>query len=243
MKQIIVTVFVVAQSYIMVAQNDAQKEAEVRAMEQVEAQALVQKDTATLRKIWAPDFMVNAPLNAVFIGGQVELVAAGIISYSSFIRTIEHVMVLKDVVITMGSETVVPSGFDPMAGQTVLRRYSNIWIKDKGNWILKARHANNICPAPASSATSSIRQNEVSPNEMTIRVGNNPASHQFELYIQNMPSKASLHVFDNNGRLIETMEIPNGNKVVSMGANYRSGLYFAKITGGGNTQVVKLVKL
>jgi hypothetical protein len=58
-----------------------------------------------------------------------------------------------------------------------------------------------------------------------------------------MPSKASLHVFDNNGRLIDTMEIPNGSKVVSIGANYRSGLYFAQITGGGNTRVVKLVKL
>jgi len=243
MKQIILTVFVVAQSLILVAQNDAQKEAEVRAMEQVEAQALVQKDTATLRKIWAPDFMVNAPLNAVFIGGQVEFVAAGIISYSSFIRSIENVMVLKDVVITMGSETVVPSGFDPMAGQTIQRRYSNIWIKDKGKWILKARHANNICPAPASSATSSTQPNEVSPNDMTVNVGNNPASHQFELYIRNITSKGNLRVFDCNGRLIDTMEIPNGNKVVSIGANYRSGLYFAQITGGGKTRVVKLVKL
>jgi hypothetical protein len=243
MKKIILTAIVAVQCLVLLAQNDAQKEAEVRAMEQVETQALVQKDTTTLRKIWAPDFMVNAPLNAVFIGGQVELVAAGIISYSSFIRTIEHVMVLKDVVITMGSETVVPSGFDPMAGQTIQRRYSNIWIKDKGNWILKARHANNICAEPVSSRTSSIIQNEIPANNMTVKVGNNPASHQFDLYIQSTAPKASLRVFDNSGRLIEILEIKNDNKAVPVGANYRSGLYFAQITSGGNTRVVKLVKL
>jgi len=78
---------------------------------------------------------------------------------------------------------------------------------------------------------------------MTVNVGNNPASHQFELYIRNITSKGNLRVFDCNGRLIDTMEIPNGNKVVSIGANYRSGLYFAQITGGGKTRVVKLVKL
>ena len=243
MKKLILTAIVAVQNLVLIAQNDAQKEAEVRAMEQVEVQALLQKDTVTLKKIWAPDFMVNSPFNMVFIGGQVGLVSAGIISYISFIRNIEHVMVLKDVVITMGSETVIPSGLDPMAGQTIQRRYSNIWIKEKGSWIMVARHANNICPAAVSSRSSSTIQNEKQPNDMTVKVRNNPASHQFELYIQSTASKASLRVIDTNGRLIETMEIPNGNKVVPLGASYRSGLYFAEIMSGGNIRVVKLVKL
>lgn len=243
MKKIILTAIVAVQNLVLIAQNDAQKEAEVRAMEQVEVQALLQKDTVTLKLIWSPDFMVNSPFNMVFIGGQVGLVSAGIISYTSFIRNIEHVMVLKDVVITMGNETVIPSGLDPMAGQTIQRRYSNIWIKEKGNWILVARHANNICPAVVTSRSSPTIQNEVQANDMTVKVRNNPAHHQFELYIQSTASKASLRVIDSNGRLIETMEIPNGSKTVPLGANYRSGLYFAEIISGGNTRVVKLVKL
>jgi hypothetical protein len=243
MKKFILTAIVAVQNFVLIAQTDAQKEAEVRAMEQVEVLALLQKDTVTLKKIWAPDFMVNSPFNMVFIGGQVGLVSADIISYTSFIRNIEHVMVLKDVVITMGSETVIPSGLDPMAGQTIQRRYSNIWIKEKGNWILMARHANNICPAAVTSHSSPTIQNEVQANDMTVKVRNNPASHQFELDIRSTVSKASLRVIDSNGRLIETMEIPNGIKTVSLGAHYRSGLYFAEIMSGGNTRVVKLVKL
>ena len=50
MKKIILTAIVVVQSLALVAQNDAQKEAEVRAMEQQEVQALLQKDTVTLKK-------------------------------------------------------------------------------------------------------------------------------------------------------------------------------------------------
>lgn len=243
MKKTILTAMVAVQSLVLIAQNDSQKEDDVRAIEQVEVQALLQKDTVTLKKIWAPGFMVNSPFNMVFIGGQVGLVSAGIISYTSFIRNIEHVMVLKDAVITMGSEIVIPSGLDPMAGQTIQRRYSNIWIKEKSNWILVARHANNICPAVVTSRSSPIIQSEVHANDMTVKVLNNPASHQFELRIQSTASKASLRVIDSNGRLIETMEIPNGIKNVLMGANYRSGLYFAEIMSGGNTRVVKLVKL
>ena len=243
MKKIILTAIVFVQSLALIAQKDAQKEAEVRAMEQQEVQALLQKDTTALKKIWAPDFMVNSPLNMVFIGGQVGLVSAGIISYSSFIRNIEHVMVLRDVVITMGSETVVPSGLDPMAGQTIQRRYTNIWMKEKGNWIMVARHANNICTTAFTSRSSPTIQNELQTNNLTVKVRNNPAHHEFELYIESLVSKASLRITDINGRLIERMQIPNGTKTVPIGANYRSGIYFAEITGGGYSRVVKLVKL
>lgn len=243
MKKIILTAIVVVQSLALVAQNDAQKEAEVRAMEQQEVQALLQKDTVTLKKIWAPDFMVNSPFNMVFMGGQVGLVSAGIISYSSFIRNIEEVMVLKDVVITMGSETVIPSGLDPMAGQTIQRRYTNIWVKEKGDWILVARHANNICPIAIMSRTSPTIQNELQANGLAVKVRNNPAQHQFELSIESMVSKISVRITDSNGRLIERIEVSNGTKVIPIGANYRIGIYFAEISGGGYSRVVKLVKL
>ncbi len=47
-------------------------------------------------------------------------------------------------VIVMGRETLVPNANSPQAGQTVRRRYTNIWIKRNGKWLLTARHASVI---------------------------------------------------------------------------------------------------
>ena len=242
MKKITHIAFLLVQSTLLFGQNEQQKEAEVRAMEVVEAQALLQKDIPTLRKVWAAEFMVNAPINIVAIGGQVELVIAGIISYSSFTRHIEQVQVLKDVVITMGSETVVPSGLDPLAGQTIQRRYTNIWMKEKGNWILVARHANNICPAVTNSVSS--RENiESMANGMSVKVQNNPTHHHFDLHVGSTDQKVNINITDNNGRLIERLEMAQGANTISIGENYRSGIYFVQITNGKITKTLKLVKL
>lgn len=174
MKKSILIAAVLVSSFVVFAQNEQQKEAEVRAMENAEAQALLQKDIKALQKIWAPGFVVNSPANAVFVGGQIEKVKDGTISYSSFTRNTENVLVLKEVVITMGREVLVPSGSAAMAGQTVNRRFTNIWAKDKGNWMLIARHANVICePAKTSTSLSidgsnSFRQVAVVPGLSTL---------------------------------------------------------------------------
>ena len=244
MKKIIVIVISLVNSFAGFTQNEQQKEAEIREMEVAEAQALLQKDIATLRKIWSPGFMVNAPLNAVFIGGQVELVAAGILSYTSFIRTVEHVLVLKDVVITMGSETVIPSGADPRAGETINRRYTNIWVKEKGNWVLQARHANDICPSltGAASILPDARQRTMMPPTISIR--NNPASTYFDLvFFKWAGEKISINIVDHAGRSIERLQVPNKNQRIRIGEHYRTGIYFAEITNGIDKRTVKLVKL
>ncbi len=100
-----------------------------------------------LDKIWAEDFTVNSPRNEIAKGRAevVKLVRAGIIKYSSFVREIETIMFHGNTVIVMGLETVKPIGNAPLAGQTVRRRFTNIWMKKKGKWLLTARHANVIC--------------------------------------------------------------------------------------------------
>ena len=45
----------------------------------------------------------------------------------------------------MGRETIVHAGAAPGAGQTVRRRYTNVWMKHKGRWLLAVRHANVVC--------------------------------------------------------------------------------------------------
>jgi hypothetical protein len=242
MKKITLISYFLVQCFVLFAQNEQQKEADVRAMEVVEAQALLQKDIPTLQKVWASNFMVNAPINMVFIGGQIDLVRAGILSYRAFTRNIEHVMVLKDVVITMGSETVVPSGLDPKAGQTIHRRYTNIWSKEKGIWILVARHANDICSA-SIDLSSSQKLDELAVNFMNVKVRNNPTRHQFEIQFESPRQNVIIGITDNNGRLIERRTIPAGTSIIKIGGNYRRGTYFAHFNDGLNSKTVTLIKL
>lgn len=132
---------------ILQAQN-ASIESEIRNLETEEHQAVLKKDTATLHKIWGHDLIVNAAMNRV-VQATTNVSDRPVISqmsYSSFTREIEHIQVKGDVVFSMGSEVVVPVGNVPNAGQTVKRRYTNIWMKENGSWKLVARHANVICP-------------------------------------------------------------------------------------------------
>ena len=64
---------------------------------------------------------------------------------TSFSRETEQVIVRGDIVFAMGSETVVPAEDQLKPGQTIKRRYTNIWMKKEGMWKLVARHASVIC--------------------------------------------------------------------------------------------------
>jgi hypothetical protein len=48
-------------------------------------------------------------------------------------------------VVVMGRETLTPAGNAPGAGQTIRRRYTNVWMKNRGKWLLTVRHAHIIC--------------------------------------------------------------------------------------------------
>jgi ketosteroid isomerase-like protein len=127
--------------------NDA-LEQEIRKLDMAEADAVLRGDLPALEKIWLEEYTVNAP-NSQVANGRAEVLKifrAGIATYSSFVREIESVVFHKDTAIVMGLETVKPIGNAPLAGQTVRRRFTNIWMKKKGKWLLAARHANVICP-------------------------------------------------------------------------------------------------
>jgi ketosteroid isomerase-like protein len=125
------------------APSGATVEREIRRLDQMEADAVLRGDFATLDRLWAKDFTVNTPQNDVSDGTRGR-VLVGKISYTSFVRVAEAVLVRGDVVIVMGHETVVPKAPTPNAGKTLQRRYTNIWLKRDGEWHLGARHANVI---------------------------------------------------------------------------------------------------
>jgi ketosteroid isomerase-like protein len=120
-------------------------ETEIRILEEKHVQAILQKDSAALRKIWPQDFMVNSPRNTVAKGGQIERVMSGSLAYTTYKFEMEQILIREGVVITMGNETVVPVMGNPKGGQTIKRRYTHFWQKVNGNWLLMARHANEIC--------------------------------------------------------------------------------------------------
>ena len=145
MKKIIVVLALTINAYTLFAQSD-KIEREIRTLEEKEHKAMLKREIETLKNIWATDFIVNTPVNKVSLSSQelFDLIKAGVFNYSSFTRNIEQVFIKGNLAITMGSEAVVPQGNTPRSGQTVNRRYTNIWMRDNDGWKLTARHANEI---------------------------------------------------------------------------------------------------
>jgi len=121
-------------------------EAEIRQLEQMEVQAILKKDTAMLTKLWDKNYVVNSPDNVIVLPGKTA-VDRPVLKRSRifFSREVERIIVRGNTVFSMGNETVVPEGDQTQSGQTVKRRYTNIWMKQEGQWKLVARHANIIC--------------------------------------------------------------------------------------------------
>ena len=125
------------------------EEATVRALDDQERAAVLARDREALARLWAEDLAVNSPANEIRRGRQavLDLVERGVMHYASFERQVEFLRVDGDLAIVMGAETIQPIGDAPLAGQTVRRRFTNIWRKENGTWRLVARHA-NVAPTP-----------------------------------------------------------------------------------------------
>jgi len=128
---------------VSLAQED--KELEIRKLENIEGEAWVKKDSMTLFKLFAPELVVNSPLNNVInLAILKKLIRAGKVDISSCEKKIEKVSFIKDMVVVMGSDIVKPQGAMDNAGKTVTRRYTDIWIYDGAGWRLTIRQATII---------------------------------------------------------------------------------------------------
>lgn len=116
----------------------------IRALEEQERVAVLNRDVNALERLWSERMMVNAPGNKVSPSRDVPLgmVQSGAIHYTLFERTIEALRIDGDMAIVMGAEVIQPTGQAPQAGRTVRRRFSHIWTRDGETWRLVARHAN-----------------------------------------------------------------------------------------------------
>jgi len=144
---LVLAIAVAAPSLVLGADPSAVGDIEttVRKLDLAEADAVLRGDFAAVEKLWAPDMTVNNPFNQV-VKANSGRVRTGAVTYSSFVRNAESIQVHGDTVFVMGNEVVMPSGKSAGAGTTIRRRYTNIWMKRDGAWLLTARHANVICP-------------------------------------------------------------------------------------------------
>jgi ketosteroid isomerase-like protein len=145
MKKLVITIPSLLIFFYGFSQNE-KIEKEIRLLEEKRIAAFLKKDTATLLKIWSPDYVVNRPVGRVSTGADaLELVLTDSLSFRSYKFDIEKITVKNNFVITMGNDTIEPSGKNRNAGKTLKRRFTHIWTKEDGNWRLLARHANILC--------------------------------------------------------------------------------------------------
>jgi ketosteroid isomerase-like protein len=122
----------------------------IRSLEEQEVIAVLNQDVAALERLMSDGYIVNNPQNGITPDreGVLDRVRKGLIRYASFDRHIEAIRIDGDVAIVMGLEVVVPKGAAPRAGETVRRRYTNIWKRSGSGWKSIARHANVMAGAP-----------------------------------------------------------------------------------------------
>lgn len=143
-----ITTYVTAQT----APPNSVVEARIRALDNEERLAALNQDLPALERLWSEHFIVNAPSNQILPNRKAVLdwFRQGMTTRSSYERVIEQIRVDGDIAIVMGEEILTPTANAPHAGQTVRRRFTNIWKKEGEAWRLWARHANWI-PVPAAN--------------------------------------------------------------------------------------------
>jgi len=130
---------------VVTATAQSALEREIRRLDQLEAQATIRGDTAMLKRLWSPDYVVNNPANVVVNVQQIrQLMKEGKIDYGRFSRVIEKVTISNDVAVAMGYEIVEPQAHTDNAGQKVTRRYTDVWQKRASGWQIIARQATII---------------------------------------------------------------------------------------------------
>jgi hypothetical protein len=144
MKSILLTTIAMIYTIAFLNAQGNSVENEIRKLDKAEAEAVVKHDTTTLESLWADDFTVNTPYGSIGTrkrGDRINLY------YSKLERNIEKLIVYNDsLVLTMGNEVVNRKPPMTLAGQTLTRRYTHLWMKRSSNWQLMARHANFILP-------------------------------------------------------------------------------------------------
>lgn len=87
--------------------------------------------------------VVNSPFNTVADRDEAgRRFASGMLAYRCLVRTIEYAAPRGDSeVVLMGEEVYEPRAGHPLAGRTVRRRFTDLWVLQDGQWQIALRQA------------------------------------------------------------------------------------------------------
>ena len=110
-------------------------------------------DVVGLERLAHPNLRINAPGGRVLRRAQfLANMQSGEIAAERFDRTPEDVSISGNIAVVMGGEVFTP-GANSELGRTfgarpLQRRYTNVYIWQRGRWLWLARHANVVTPVP-----------------------------------------------------------------------------------------------
>ena len=124
-------------------------EASLRAADAEQMRIIVEEDAKAQQAFMHPNYMLNGPANEIKRKPEVvAMLARGDIASDTFTRNVEGVAVTGNVGIVMGSEIVTPSPASKLGrlhpGKTLHRRYTNVFLWERGRWRLLARQASIV---------------------------------------------------------------------------------------------------
>jgi hypothetical protein len=127
-------------------------EANLRAADAEQMRIIVEGDAKAQQEFMHPNYIINAPANVV--RRKPELVAdlaRGAMGSDSFSRVIEGTAITGNVGIVMGREEVRPTATSNLGklhpGQTLQRRFTNVFLWEDGKWRFLARQASVVSPS------------------------------------------------------------------------------------------------
>jgi hypothetical protein len=126
---------------VISAFGQSKLETQITNLENQEKEAVIKGDTLVLYKLWSPNYVTNGTSNSIItLKNMKDYYRAGNIDHSNFERNIEKITITKKVVVVMGNEVKVLE----KTGKIQTRRFTNIWTKSNGEWLLTARQATII---------------------------------------------------------------------------------------------------
>jgi hypothetical protein len=108
-------------------------ERQIIGLESEECNALLKRDTATLKRIWARDYSLDEPANRLVLGRN------PLPYYTVMKRIVENLAATDSVVFTSGVELVQMIQVERKVNHVVKRRFFHTWRKTNFVWKLTTK--------------------------------------------------------------------------------------------------------
>lgn len=108
-------------------------ENEISDLESSECNALLKRDTSSLKNIWIRDFTLDEPQNQLHLGKN------SIPYYVSLNRTIEKLTILNNIVYTSGHEYAQQLKGNGKVDEPTKKAFFHMWIRNNGVWKLSTK--------------------------------------------------------------------------------------------------------